>query len=87
MIKFRLIILGRSVGAVTLYLPQCVVPRDLMWLILVTVDTNFDQRNKVVSAGFLHCNAVVFSNKEVFFNDRTCSLSLLSFFSKCDVKW
>lgn len=66
MFKFRLFSLGRNARAVTLCLFQCIVSRDVMLLILITIDINFDQLNKVISARFLHYKVVIYQ-KMIFF--------------------
>lgn len=51
--------------------------------VLIIADVNFEHLNKVVSTRFCH-HKVVFSNKEIFLNDCTCSLFpfLLLLFSR-----
>lgn len=42
------------------------VSRGIMALILITIDINFDQLDKVVSARFLHCKVVILPTKKYF---------------------
>ena len=46
--------------------PSVPCTRDLMLFILITVDANFAQLNKVGSAAVLHSKSVTFSNKVNF---------------------
>ena len=61
--------------------------RDPILFILITVDANFDQLNKVVSAAVLHSKSITFSNKVGFKWSHRLSLPPFFFLLFPNVMW